>query len=67
MSRPDLITQTTGAERALVTTRTIRNWISQGKLTAYRQPGGRAVRIDARELDQLLTGNPVPTVAGEER
>lgn len=50
------------AERAGVTTRTIRRWIAQGKLTGYRA-GNRMIRLDAKELDRMMT--PIPTVGGD--
>ncbi len=46
------------AERAGVTTRTIRRWIASGELTGYRM-GKRMIRLDAGELDNRLT--PIPT------
>ncbi len=48
------------AERAGVTTRTIRRWIAQGELTAYRA-GKRMIRLDADELDNML--KPIPSAA----
>ena len=35
-----------------VTERTVRNWIADGKITAYRL-AGRLIRIDPRSLDLL--------------
>jgi len=35
-----------------VTERTVRNWITEGKITAYRL-AGRLIRIDPRSLDLL--------------
>ncbi len=49
------------AERAGVTTRTIRRWIAQGELNGYRM-GKRMIRLDADELDNRLT--PIPTARG---
>lgn len=40
------------------TSRTIRRYISDGRLTGYRV-GPRLIRIDAAELDRLL--RPIPT------
>jgi len=40
------------AERYAVTARTVRNWIAQGIILAYR-PGGRLIRIDAHSLNFL--------------
>ncbi|MFI8771295.1 helix-turn-helix domain-containing protein [Gordonia sp. NPDC062954] len=38
-----------------VCTKTIRRWISDGRLTA-RRAGPRLIRIDRRELDQFMAG-----------
>lgn len=46
------------ADRVGVSTRTIRRWISQGQLTAYRM-GSRMIRLDAGEVD--LRMQPIPT------
>lgn len=43
-----------GADRVGVTPRTIRRWIAAGRLTGYRM-GPRLIRIDADELDALMT------------
>jgi excisionase family DNA binding protein len=40
------------AELYAVSERTVRNWISEGKLEA-RRIGGRIIRIEARSLDFL--------------
>jgi predicted site-specific integrase-resolvase len=37
-----------------VTTRTVRNWISQGLLTAYKR-NNHAILIDPMSLDGVLT------------
>lgn len=42
-----------------VTERTIRNFIARGDLTGYRV-GTRAIRVDVRELEAMLT--PIPAV-----
>lgn len=55
-----LITQQQAARFAGVTDRTIRNWISEGHLTGYRLPTGRAVRVDADELQKIM--RVIPTV-----
>jgi excisionase family DNA binding protein len=57
---PHFITQQQAANFAGVTPRTIRNWISQGHITGYRLPGGRAVRVDADELKKVM--RVIPTV-----
>lgn len=65
MSRRNLISQNQAAERLGVTARTIRNMISRGDLRGYIIRGVRAVRIDADELDALVT--KIPTVASSRR
>lgn len=47
-----------GAAYANVSQRTIRRWIADGRLRAYRA-GSRLVRIDRAELDRLI--RPIPT------
>ncbi|MBA2770274.1 MAG: helix-turn-helix domain-containing protein [Sporichthyaceae bacterium] len=49
------------ADRAGVHKRTIRRYISSGRLAAFRM-GPRLVRIDAAELDAFL--QPIPTAVG---
>lgn len=61
LARPHYVTLATAAEYLSVTERTIRNYIARGELTGYRI-GSRAIRVDQRELENLLT--PIPTVAG---
>jgi excisionase family DNA binding protein len=46
------------AAYADVSTRTMRRYIAQGRLTGYRT-GPRLVTVDLRELDQLA--RPIPT------
>lgn len=48
------------AEDADVSTRTLRRWIAEGRLTGYRV-GPRLVKIDLAELDALA--RPIPTAA----
>lgn len=49
------------AELFNVEVRTIRRWISDGRLTAYRV-GPALVRLDADELDALA--RPIPAAGG---
>ena len=42
-----------------VSTRTVRRYISDGRLTGYRM-GPRLIRVDLAEVDALLS--PIPTV-----
>lgn len=55
------LTQAEAADYLGVTDRTIRNYIASGRLSGYRL-GRRAVRVDARELDQIL--RRIPTAGG---
>ena len=48
---PIFITMYDAAERAGVSVKTIRNWISRGNLQAYEFKGSRLIRIDADEFD----------------
>ena len=45
----ELITIRDAAERFAVSEKTVRRWISEGKVEAYRC-GGRLIRIDAHSL-----------------
>lgn len=56
-----LISQAQAAEYLGVTERTIRNYVSRGMLRGYRV-GGRLVRIDQADVEQLL--RPIPTAGG---
>ena len=57
-----LVSIKTGAKHAAVSTRTIENFLRDGRLTRYRLTGGRAVRIDLDELLALFvpTGKEPP-------
>jgi excisionase family DNA binding protein len=48
------------AEYFGVTPRTIRNWASIGKITLYRLPAGRTLRVRIDEIEAAL--RVVPTV-----
>lgn len=50
MKPPQLITVSDGAARAGVSPVTLRRWIADGFLPAYRL-GPRSIRIDPRDLD----------------
>lgn len=54
------VTETAAGEYLGVTGRTIRRWVSEGKLKAYRAPSGR-YRFRVSDLDAALT--PVPNGA----
>lgn len=53
-----LISLAAAAAYANVSTRTLRRYISQGRLTGYRV-GPRLLKVDLRELDRLA--RPIPT------
>lgn len=55
---PDLVTQQEAADKLDVCPRTIRRYVADGRLTAYRL-GPRLIRIDASELDRLLREIPI--------
>jgi excisionase family DNA binding protein len=57
-----LITLQEAADYFQVTTRTVRNKISEGVITGYHVAGLRAVRVDLNEIEHLL--EIVPTVVG---
>lgn len=59
-ARTRYVTLSDAADYLSVTERTIRNFIARGELTGYRV-GSRAIRIDMRELEALLT--PIPSAA----
>ncbi|WP_420111543.1 helix-turn-helix domain-containing protein [Pseudactinotalea sp.] len=62
--RARYVTLSDAADYLSVTERTIRNFIARGELTGYRV-GTRAIRVDLRELEAMLT--PIPTVGGGRR
>lgn len=61
--RRTLVSLADAADRLGCSPRTIRRWIAEGRLTAYRL-GSRAIRIDLEQIDALLT--PIPT-AGDRK
>jgi excisionase family DNA binding protein len=58
--RRQLTTQQQAAAHFQVHERTIRNWISEGLITGYRLPTGRAIRVDLAEIEQMIKA--IPTV-----
>lgn len=54
------LSQSEAAKYLDVTDRTVRNYIARGDLPGYRVKGSRLLRIDAADLDALLT----PVAAG---
>lgn len=57
------ITIAEAAQRTGFTHWTIRRRIADGTLNAWRMPNGRAIRLDASEVDNLL--RPVATFGGD--
>ena len=55
---PRFIPLAGGAEYLSLTTAGLRKFIAEGRITGYRL-GKRAIRVDVRELDALLT--PIPS------
>lgn len=56
-----LVSIIVAADHLGVSDKTIRRYISQGRLTGYRC-GKRLIRVDLAELDQSL--QPIPTAGG---
>lgn len=56
-----LVSLAAAAAYADVSTRTLRRYISHGRLTGYRV-GPRLIKIDLNELDELA--RPIPTARG---
>lgn len=52
-----LISLKASAEYLDVTTKSVRDWIAQGRLTGYRV--GRHIKLDANEVDAFAA--PIPT------
>lgn len=48
------------AARNGVTARTVRRWIADGRLTAFRA-GPKLIRLDVAEVDAMLS--PIPTAS----
>lgn len=63
VTNPQFATLATAAEVAGVSTKTIRRYISSGRITGYRM-GPRMIRVDIRELQQLLAPIPVTSTEG---
>src|SRR5215211_7309566 len=55
-----IVTQQQAARAIAVGDRTIRNWISEGLITGFRLPCGRAIRVDLNEIEQMI--KVIPTV-----
>jgi excisionase family DNA binding protein len=53
-----LVTQEVAARKYHSSTRTIRHWIEDGRITAYKVPGERAVRVDLDEIDEVMPSTP---------
>ena len=61
MPRRNYASQQEAADRYGLTTRTIRNKISEGVITGYKLPGTRAIRVDLDEIEKLITVIPAAT------
>jgi len=57
------LTQKEAAEYLGCTDKTIRNYISQGRLTGYKVSGLRTVRIDVHDIDALMRRIPTGNAA----
>jgi len=62
LSRKALASIAEAAQFAGVTPKTIRNWMSAGRLTGYRM-GPRLLRVDLAELEAMA--NPIPTAGSD--
>jgi len=60
MDRSRLIPETPAAHYLGTSPRTLRRWVAEGKIKAYRAPSGR-LRFRLSELDEACT--PVPNGA----
>lgn len=56
------LSQQEAADYLGVTDRTVRAYIARGVLPAHRIRTSRVIRVDRREVDDLL--KPIPTVRG---
>ena len=63
MSAPRYIPLSVGAEYLSLTEAGLRKYIAEGRITGYRL-GKRAIRVDVRELDALLTPIPAANAGG---
>lgn len=55
MPRKELLTQQQVAEELCVDVSTVRRWIANGKLQAYRVGNSRTIRVERASVDALLT------------
>jgi excisionase family DNA binding protein len=53
-----IVTQQQAAKVLGIGDRTIRNWISEGLITGYRLPSGRAIRVDLDEITSKMKAIP---------
>ena len=59
--KDSMLTPAQAGELAQVTHWTIRRWISNGSLKAYRVPGSRTIRIRQSDLEKAL--KPITSAA----
>jgi excisionase family DNA binding protein len=58
-TRAQYVTLTAAAEAFDTKERTLRRWVTEGRLTGYRF-GPRQVRVDLAEVEALLRPIPIP-------
>lgn len=56
---PKWLTLSQAAAYAGASTRTVRRWISEGKLPGYRTAGKASIRVRLADVDALFS--PIPT------
>ena len=58
---PRWVRRIPAAKYAQVSRRTLDIWVAEGKIPAYKSPGGRALLFDLNEIDDVLrAGRVVP-------
>jgi excisionase family DNA binding protein len=62
---PRFVTEDTARRRAEVSASTLRRWIADGALKAYRPNGFRRRLIDLHELDALVLAGLEPVAEGK--
>lgn len=63
-AEPRYVPLDVAAKRLSITVPGLRKFIAEGRITGYRL-GKRAIRVDVRELDALLT--PIPSAKAGDR
>ncbi|BBY84178.1 hypothetical protein MPUL_53360 [Mycolicibacterium pulveris] len=57
-TQPKWMTVAQVADELQVTDRSVRLWIAEGRITAYRVRDGRSIRLRRADVEQLL--EPIP-------